>query len=75
MKKTILCFLLIVTAASLSADNMSVEEWNQLIRSLAVLQRLQEAQKIYDEAKVKFAGRPSELSFLRLAAVETGLIP
>ena len=59
----------------LATDGGSVEEWNQLIRSLAVLQRLQEAQKIYDEAKVKFAGRPSELSFLRLAAVETGLIP
>jgi cytochrome c-type biogenesis protein CcmH len=59
----------------LATEGGDVEEWNRLIRSLAVLERLPEAQKIYDEAKEKFEGRPAELSFLRLAAVETGLSP
>lgn len=59
----------------LATDGGTVEEWNRLIRSLAILERLPEAQKIYDEAKEKFQGRPAELSFLRLAAVETGLNP
>jgi cytochrome c-type biogenesis protein CcmH len=59
----------------LATEGGSVEDWNRLIRSLAVLERLPEAQKIYDEAKTKFEGRPAELSFLRLAAVETGLNP
>jgi cytochrome c-type biogenesis protein CcmH len=59
----------------LATDGGTVEDWNRLIRSLAVLERLPDAQAIYDEAKAKFAGRPAELSFLRLAAVETGLNP
>jgi cytochrome c-type biogenesis protein CcmH len=59
----------------LATDGGTVVEWNRLIRSLAVLERLDDAQKIYDEAKQKFEGRPAELSFLRLAAVETGLNP
>jgi cytochrome c-type biogenesis protein CcmH len=40
-----------------------------------VLERLDQAQVIYDEAKLRFEGRPAELSFLRLAAVESGLTP
>ncbi len=59
----------------LASDGGSIEEWEQLIRSLAVLERLDEAQTIYDEARVKFEGRPAELSFLRMAAVESGLSP
>ncbi|NHB78341.1 c-type cytochrome biogenesis protein CcmI [Rhodobacter calidifons] len=59
----------------LATEGGTVEEWNRLIRSLAVLERLAEAQTIYDEAKAQFAGRPAELSFLRLAAVESGLNP
>ena len=59
----------------LATEGGDVEDWNRLIRSLAILERLDEAQKIYDEAKAKFEGRPAELSFLRLAAVETGLNP
>lgn len=59
----------------LATDGGDVEDWNRLIRSLAILERLSEAQAIYDEAKAKFQGRPAELSFLRLAAVETGLTP
>lgn len=59
----------------LATEGGNVEDWNRLIRSLAILERLPEAQKIYDEAKDRFQGRPAELSFLRLAAVETGLSP
>ena len=59
----------------LASDGGSVEEWSQLIRALVVLERRDEAQVIYDESKVNFAGRTTELSFLRLAAVETGLTP
>lgn len=59
----------------LASEGGTVEEWNRLIRSLVVLNRVEDAQKIYDESKVVFAGRASELSFLRLAAVETGLLP
>jgi cytochrome c-type biogenesis protein CcmH len=59
----------------LATEGGDVEDWNRLIRSLAILERLDEAQNIYDEAKVRFEGRPAELSFLRLAAVETGLNP
>ena len=39
----------------------------KVLNMLAVLERLPEAQSIYDEAKTKFEGRPAELSFLRLA--------
>lgn len=59
----------------LASDGGPVEDWDRLIRALTVLERLAEAQEIYDEAKVRFEGRPAELSFLRLAAVESGLKP
>ncbi len=59
----------------LANDGGPVEDWNQLIRSLVVLNRADDAQAIYDEAKTRFAGRDAELSFLRLAAVESGLVP
>lgn len=59
----------------LATEGGSVEDWNKLIRSLAVLERLPEAQKIYDEARAKFAGQTAELSFLKQAAVESGLTP
>jgi cytochrome c-type biogenesis protein CcmH len=62
-------------SARLAQEGGTIEEWERLIRSLAVLERLPEAQAIYDEAKVKFEGRPAELSFLRMAAVESGLNP
>jgi cytochrome c-type biogenesis protein CcmH len=62
-------------ADRLASEGGPVEDWNRLIRSLAELGRVDEAQTIYDEAKLKFAGRAAELSFLRLAAVETGLLP
>jgi cytochrome c-type biogenesis protein CcmH len=59
----------------LASEGGSVEDWERLIRSLAVLERLDDAQRIYDEAMVRFEGRPAELSFLRMAAVESGLNP
>lgn len=59
----------------LASEGGDVEDWERLIRSLTVLERPDEAQTIYDEAKVRFEGRPAELSFLRMAAVESGLNP
>ena len=59
----------------LATEGGTVEEWNKLVRSLAVLERKDEAQKIYDEARAKFAGQAAELSFLKQAAVESGLTP
>jgi cytochrome c-type biogenesis protein CcmH len=59
----------------LATEGGDVEDWEQLIRSLIVLERLDEAQRIYDEAMVRFEGRPAELSFLRMTAVEGGLSP
>lgn len=59
----------------LASEGGTVEDWNRLIRSLVVLDRKPEAQTIYDEAKARFDGQTSELSFLRLAAVESGLTP
>lgn len=59
----------------LASEGGTVEEWGRLIRSLAVLKRTDEAQDIYDEAKTRFAGQAAELSFLKLAAVESGLQP
>lgn len=59
----------------LATDGGSVEDWARLIRSLAVLERVADAQKIYDEARAKFDGQAAELSFLKLAAVESGLAP
>ena len=59
----------------LATEGGTGEEWDRLIRSLTVLERTDEAQKIYDEAKARFEGRPAELSFLKQAAVESGLTP
>lgn len=59
----------------LAAEGGPVEDWNRLIRSLAVLDRKDEAQKIYDQARARFEGQAAELSFLKLAAVESGLAP
>jgi cytochrome c-type biogenesis protein CcmH len=59
----------------LASEGGTVEDWDRLIRSLVVLERSSEAQAIYDEAKTRFEGRSAELSFLRLAAVESGLVP
>lgn len=59
----------------LAAEGGTVEEWNQLIRSLAVLERVPEAQAAYDKARAAFEGQAAELSFLKLAAVESGLKP
>lgn len=59
----------------LATEGGPVEDWNRLIRSLAVLDRTAEAQTIYDEARTRFEGQPAELSFLKQAAVESGLTP
>lgn len=59
----------------LAREGGPVEDWDRLIRALVVLERKDEAQAIHDEAKAAFAGQAAELSFLKLAAVESGLAP
>ncbi len=59
----------------LAAEGGPVEDWNRLIRSLAVLERVPEAQAAYDKARAAFDGQATELSFLKQAAVESGLKP
>lgn len=59
----------------LASEGGGVEDWARLIRSQAMLERLEEAQKAYDAAVAEFEGQPAELSFLRQAAVEAGLNP
>ncbi|WP_374641368.1 c-type cytochrome biogenesis protein CcmI [Tabrizicola sp.] len=59
----------------LASEGGGVEDWARLIRSQAMLERLEEAQKAYEAAVAAFEGQPAELSFLRQAAVEAGLNP
>lgn len=59
----------------LAAEGGTPEEWAQLISSLAVLGRKDEAQTIYDEALVRFDGQRSSQSFLREQALNAGLQP
>ena len=57
----------------LATDGGPPEEWAQLIRSLVVLDRDDEAGAILAEARTAFADRPSALSLLDEAARELGL--
>jgi cytochrome c-type biogenesis protein CcmH len=59
----------------LATEGGTVEEWARLISSLAVLERRDEAAEIYAEALERFAGSPSQQSFLREAALNAGLTP
>ena len=59
----------------LATEGGTVEEWARLISSLAILNRMDEAQEIYAEALEKFDGSPSQQSFLREAALNAGLTP
>lgn len=59
----------------LATEGGPVEDWAKLITSLGVLNRKDEAQKIYTEALAKFEGRPSEQGFLKEAALNSGLTP
>lgn len=59
----------------LATEGGEVEDWAKLITSLGVLDRMDEAKAIYDEALTRFAGRESEQSFLKEAALNAGLTP
>lgn len=59
----------------LATEGGTVEEWARLISSLAVLNRMDDAQEIYAEALTKFEGSPSQQSFLREQALNAGLTP
>lgn len=59
----------------LASQGGSAEEWAQLIRALGMLGRLEEAQKIYAEAKTQFQGRAAELAVVEQAAAAVDLAP
>lgn len=57
----------------LAAKGGPPEDWAQLIRSLSVLDRAEEAGAIWREARDVFAADPEALSFLRETAREAGV--
>ena len=59
----------------LATEGGEVEDWAKLITSLSVLNRKEEAQKIYAEALSKFKTRKSAQSFLKESAINAGLTP
>lgn len=61
--------------ARLANDGGSPQEWAQLIMSLGVLNRQDEAQEIYNEATTHFANQEDTLAFLRQTAQNAGISP
>ncbi|NGM46805.1 c-type cytochrome biogenesis protein CcmI [Rhodobacter sp. SGA-6-6] len=59
----------------LTTEGGSAAEWARLIAALATLDRRDQAQAIYDEAKTRFAGREGDLAALAEAAAAAGLAP
>ncbi len=62
-------------ADRLGTEGGPVADWARLITSLAVLDRSDQAQAIYNNAKVQFAQIPSALDILKQAATQSGLTP
>lgn len=59
----------------LATEGGSAAEWARLIAALATLDRKDQAQAIYDEAKTRFEGREGDLAALAEAAAAAGLAP
>ena len=57
----------------LAADGGPPEDWAQLIRSLVVLGRVDEAKSIWRESRDVFAADPAALGLLRDAAASAGV--
>ncbi|HMQ94368.1 MAG TPA: c-type cytochrome biogenesis protein CcmI [Amaricoccus sp.] len=62
-------------AERLATEGGPPEDWAQLIRSLGVLGRADEAGRIRDEAGEAFAGDPAALAQIAAAARDAGLAP
>lgn len=62
-------------AGRLATEGGPPEDWAQLIRSLGVLGRAEEAGRIRDEAGDVFAGDPAALAQIAAAARDAGLAP
>ena len=60
-------------AERLSAEGGSSAEWARLIGALSVLGRLDEAQEIWREAQLVFAGSTADLDILQRTAEQVGL--
>lgn len=58
----------------LNSNGGTSEEWAKLITSLGVLNESARARAAYDRAQTLFAGKPGELSALRAAAVQAGVV-
>ncbi|NRB34092.1 MAG: c-type cytochrome biogenesis protein CcmI [Rhodobacteraceae bacterium] len=58
----------------LAAEGGSPEEWAQLINALGVLGDREQAQVIFDEARLVFAGNPAAIGTVTSAAQRAGLI-
>ncbi len=59
--------------ARLANDGGSAQDWAQLLRALAVLERREQALEILQEARTVFAARPDDLAIINDAAEAAGL--
>ena len=62
-------------AARLAADGGPPRDWAQLITAYGVMGRLDDAAKVYEEAKLVFAGDQGALDILAAGADRAGLAP
>lgn len=60
-------------SARLANEGGTAEEWAQLIRAMAVLERDEQAVAILQEARTVFAARAEDLALINSAAEEAGL--
>lgn len=60
-------------SARLGNEGGSAEEWAQLIRALAVLERTEQALDILNEARMVFAARAADLALINRIAEDAGL--
>jgi len=58
----------------LATEGGPVEDWARLIRSLGVLERVGDANAIYQEAQSVFSGDPQALQILRNAAQQAEIV-
>lgn len=59
--------------ARLANDGGTAQDWAQLLRALAVLERRDQALEILQEARTVFAARPEDLALINAVAAESGL--
>jgi cytochrome c-type biogenesis protein CcmH len=60
-------------SARLANDGGTAQEWAQLIRALAVLERDEQAVAVLQEARTVFAARAEDLALINATAEAAGL--